>query len=443
MNDFIGGEYNNQTQEQIRTKKMMKIIGIILAILLIIAICLIALMYYIQTTELKIFVDGNKNTKLEKVLIFEGEKVYVPIRAFAQYAGYESYSADYENKYTEDATKCYVQSTNEIASFSLDSNKIYKILTSNNSDYEYFEIDEPVKMINDQLCTTVQGAKIAFNISMSYDKNKNEVKIYTLPYLVKNYNSKYSNSALSENSASFNNQKALLYNRLIVKNKNNNYGVQDLNGQEILGTKYSSITFLESTKEFVVTTLENKMGIMSYNAETKISPQYDNIKQIDKDSGLYLVTNNQKQGVVNSTGNTVIYLEYDQIGVNSSQYASNKIKNQYLLYDKCIPAKKNGMWELYDKTGKKITNETYSDLGCVKSGQENANDILLVPQYEGIIIKKNDLYGLIDSQGNALLPIALQSIYSTTSAGEDTYYMIYNGKRMNVIDYIKKYVRPD
>ena len=269
------------------------------------------------------------------------------------------------------------------------------------------------------------------------------VKIYTLPYLVKNYNSKYANSALSENSASFNNQKALLYNRLIVKNKNNNYGVQDLNGQEVLGTKYSSITFLESTKEFVVTTLENKMGIMSYNAETKISPQYDNIKQIDKDSGLYLVTNNQKQGVVNSTGNTVIYLEYDQIGVNLSQYASNKIKNQYLLYDKCIPAKKNGMWELYDKTGKKITNETYSDLGCIKSGQENANDILLVPQYEGIIIKKNDLYGLIDSQGNALLPIALQSIYSTTSAGEDTYYMIYNGKRMNVIDYIKKYVRPE
>ena len=44
--------------------------------------------------------------------------------------------------------------------------------------------------------------------------------------------------------------------------------------------KYN-LYLIESTKEFIVTTLENKMGIMSYNATTKISPEYDNIKQID------------------------------------------------------------------------------------------------------------------------------------------------------------------
>lgn len=443
MDDFIGGEYNKQTEEQIKAKKWMKIIGVILVLLLLVVIALVVLMYYIQTTELKISIDTKSNTALKNVLVFEENKVYVPIRAFASYVGYNSGNGDYK-QYAEDLTKCYVESDNEIASFSLGSNKIYKILLDGNNDYEYYEIDEPVKLINEQLYTTIEGAEIAFNISMSYNQEKNQVSIYTLPYLVNYYTTKFQNAGIADDDADFSNQKALLYNMIIVKNANDNYGVQSLNGQEILGTKYSNIKFVQSTKEFIVTTLENKMGIMSYDAKTKISPEYDQIKQIDKDNGLYLVTNNNKQGVVNSNGSIVLYLEYDQIGIDVTKYASNKIKNQYLLYNKCIPAKKNGAWELFDKTGKKIVNDIYSDLGCsVGTGNtenKGSNSVLIIPQYEGIVVNKNNVYGLISSDGKALLPISLQSIYSITSEGEETYYMIYNNQSMNVIDYIKKWV---
>ena len=47
-----------------------------------------------------------------------------------------------------------------------------------------------------------------------------------------------------------------------------------------------------------------------------------------------------------------------------------------------------------------------------------------------------------DFEGKDLLPIALKAIYSTTSAGEETYYMIYNEQVMNVITYIQTYVKP-
>lgn len=449
MDDFIGGGgYNSgrQTQDQANAKKWMKIVGIILGLLLVAAIGLICLMYYIQTTELKITVDGKSNTKLKNVFIFEGDQIYIPIRVFASYVGYESYSGDYK-QYEEDTTKCYVQSQNEVASFSLGSNKIYKtLLDNNNNNYEYFEINEPVKIIQNQLCTTIEGAQIAFNISMGYNKEHNQITVYTLPYLVAHYTALSQNSGIADKDADFSNQKALLYNMLVVKNANGNYGVQSLNGQEILGTKYAKVKFIESTKEFIVTTLENKMGIMSYNATTKISPEYDNIKQIDKDNGLYLVTKNKKQGVVNSNGSIVIYLEYDQIGIDGTKYASNNIKNQYLLYEKCIPVKKNNIWELFDKTGKKITKEQYDDLGCsagsTNLNDKNTNNILLVPKYEGIVVKKKEMYGLIDADGKQLLPIALQSIYSTISAGDETYHMIYNDQEMNVITYIETYVRP-
>lgn len=447
MNDFIGsGGYNNNepTQQQINAKKWMKIITVIIVLLLLISIGLFALIYYIQATELKITLDGESTSKLKDVLIFENNELYIPIRAISSYLGYNSGNGEYK-QYAEDTTKCYVESADEIASFTLGSNKIYKIVLDGNNDYEYYEIEEPIKMINNQLCTTIEGAQIAFNVAISYNKEKNSVDIYKLPFLVKYYTKEFQNSAIAEEDAEFCNQKALLYNMIIVKNSNNNYGVYNLKGKEILGTKYKNIKFIESTKEFIVTTMEGKMGIMSYDAKTKISPDYDEIKQIDKDLGLYLVTNNKKQGVVNSNGSIVIYPEYDQIGINASNFTGNQIKNQYVLYNKCIPVKKDNVWEIYDKTGKKIVDNTYENLGCSSVGenQKNTNSVLLIPDYEGIVVQKNGYYGIIDSNGTQLIPNSLQSVYSITSEGKEVYHMIYvdrTGSALdgNIVEYIKE-----
>lgn len=443
MNDLIGNNYE-PSNEQVNAKKWMKIIGVILVLLLILAIALIVLMYYIQDATLKITLDGKVNKKLQNILLIQEEKVYIPIREFAAYVGYESYSGDYK-QYAEDTTKCYVQCAGEIASFTMNSDKMYKLLTAG-EDYEYFTIDEPVKMVNNVLYTTIDGAEKAFNISFTYNKEKNQITIYTLPQLVTSYASKFQNSAIAGDKADFSNQKALLYNRLLVQNADGYYGVNDLKGNEILGTKYKNIKFVESTKEFIVTTAENKMGIMSYDATTKISPEYDQIKQIDKNAGLYLVKNNNKQGVVNNTGSIIIYLEYDQIGIDAKKYTSNNIKNQYLLYDNCIPVKKGDFWGIFDKNGREILKVEYEELGCSvgagKGSQTTTNNILLIPEYEGIVVRKDNLYGIKDSKGEQLIPIALRSIYSTISGGEETYYMIYNEQVMNVITYIKTYVRP-
>lgn len=448
MDDFIGGNYKGQTEDQKKAKKWMKIIAVILVLLLLTCIALITYMYYIQSTQLKISVDAKQVSSLEQVLIFDNGKVYIPIRAFASYVGYESSNGDYnQDKYTEDTTKCYVKSSNEVANFSLGSNKIYKTALDGSNDYEYYEIAEPVRMINNQLCTTIEGAKIAFNIDMAYNQAENRVTINTLPYLVNYYTAKFQNAGIASGVNTFSNQKALLYNMMITRNAEGYYGVYDFNGKEILGMKYTSIKFVESTKEFIVTTAEKKMGIMSADSTTKISPEYDNIKQIDKDTGLYLVTNNKKQGVINEHGSIIIYLEYDQIGIDSSKFVNNNVQNQYLLYNNCIPVKRDKKWGLFDKNGNQIVGLEYDDLGCTvganSAGISNTNGVLLIADYEGIVVKQNNFYGLIDSQGKILLPIVLQSIYSTTSEGQTTYSMIYNNQVMNVITYIQTYVKPN
>lgn len=444
MNDLIGNNYQ-PSNDQVKAKKWMKIIGVILILLLLLCVGLIAFMYYWESTQLKITIDGKQNTNIENILLIQNGQVYVPIRSFAEFVGYESYSGDYK-QYAEDNTKCYVQCTNEIASFTMNSDKIYKLLTNGN-DYEYFTINEPVKMINGVLYTTKEGAERAFNIVFDYNQGQNRITIYTLPYLVTQYAAQFKDSAIAGDGTNFSNQKALLDDRIIVKNADNYYGVSDLAGNEVLGTKYASIKYVESTREFIVTTAEGKMGIMSYEAATKISPDYDQIKQIDKDAGLYLVTNNNKQGVINNSGSIIVYLEYDQIGVDASRFNSNNIKNQYLLYDNCIPVKKGNLWGIFDKNGRQILPIEYEDLGCSagagSSTTQTANNILLIPDYKGIVVKKDNLYGVKDFEGKELIPIALKTVYSTISAGEETYYMIYNDQVMNVITYIKTYVIKD
>jgi len=442
MNDLIGNNYE-QTNDQLKARKWMKIIGIILVLLLFVCIGLIAFMYYWDSTQLKITIDGQASNHLEKILLIQEDgKIYVPIREFAQFVGYDSYSGDYK-QYAEDNTKCYVQCNNEIASFTMNSDKIYK-LENNSNDYEYFTINEPVQMINGALYTTKEGAERAFNIIFDYNQEKNRMTIYTLPYLVTQYAAQFKDSAIAGGGENFSNQKALLDDRLVVKNTDNYYGVSDLSGREILGTKYTSIKYIESTREFVVTTAEGKMGIMSYDADTKISPDYDQIKQIDKDAGLYLVTNSNKQGVINNSGSIIVYLEYDQIGIDANKYNSNNIKNQYLLYDNCIPVRKGNVWGIFDKNGRQILPIEYEELGCSagagSSTTQTTNNILLIPDYKGIVVRKDNLYGVKDFEGKDLIPIALKTVYSTTSAGEETYYMIYNDQVMNVITYIKTYV---
>ena len=65
---------------------------------------------------------------------------------------------------------------------------------------------------------------------------------------------------------------------MVVRNSSNKYGVNSLNNQTIIGEKYKTITFLESSQEFIVETDEGKMGIISTDGRTKIEPAYSSIK---------------------------------------------------------------------------------------------------------------------------------------------------------------------
>lgn len=434
--------------------KKNKTATIILVCIILLVLAIIGIVFFmlaVQNMTLKVYINGKLVTLNNNIVIVDNntDKVYVSIKDIAPYLDYEAHNGEYK-VFSEDTNKCWVNTKRETASFFLNSNKICKVYPDQTRDYEEYRIDEPVVEKNGRLYTTAEGIQIGFNSIFAYDKTANTITINTLPNLVERYTTIMKNYGYAGVSSDFDNQKAILYNLFIVKKSNGLYGVVDAKNQEIISSKYQSMLFNENTQEFSVRSTTNKVGIVTKTGETKINLTYDSITVLDKDSELYVVRTDNKYGVVDGRGNSVIYAEYDQIGVTSNNFQADNISNKYLLFDSLIPVYKDKKWGAFDKTGKIVIPIEYDAMGytSTKVGSKVINPLLIIPSYKAIVVgKRNEeerknYYGIIDYTGKQLVPIALENAFSTTSEGENTYYMTYNGKEMNIEDYIKKYVFP-
>lgn len=425
-----------ENEQQIKKSKKTKVIMMVIIVCIILLIVLSAVIMYmiqeVQKNTTKLSIDKKQISSFSSDLfLFEDNTIYVSIRDFAELVGYKGYNGDYTS---EGLTKGFIRNDFEESSYNLNSNKLYKKLLDSD-DNEYYNLEKTVRTINNKLYISIDGAKIATNCSIQYDEANKQFTVYTLPYLVSLYAQAFTDAAIIGEDVNYNNQKALLYNMVVVraldaeKKPTGNYGVKSADGKEIIGTKYKSIKFIESTGEFIVTTDNNKMGTVSLTGATKIPISYDEIKQIDKNLNLYLVKNNNKYGVINQSGNVVIYLEYDQIGVETTQFESNDIKNKYLLFNNCIPVQRDKKWGFFDKTGKQIVGLKYKEMGCVVGTQEGTSNqnLLIIPEYEAIVVanetKNGKKYGLVNSLGEELIGCVLDRIYSVTTSGQDTYWM--------------------
>lgn len=458
--DIIG---TNMEEKQKKSKKAMIIITALIVFLLIVSIALFISIYYLKEAQFKFNIDGkaiSTKTMQTDLFLYEGDKVYISLPDIAELIGYKYYNGGYK-QYTEDKNQCYLEGINEVVTFENKESKIYKT-PIDDLDYTYFTIDEPIKKsTNGKLYISAKGLNLACNLQFVYSKEENKITIYTLPYLTNYYVSKYKDAAIAQN---FNNQKALLYGLLVVQNVDNTdknvsntnikYGIHNLQDKEIVGMKYTDIEFNEGSEEFIVKTEENKVGIITSEGDTKVSPQYDALKQIDKDLNLYMATSNNKKGVIEKNGKILIYLEYDEIGIDSTQFPTNDIKNKYILYNNAIPVKQNGMWGMFNIKGEKILPVEYYTLGCISesgSSNRNANNILIIPEVKGIVVSKQfdidngkrPYYGIVNSKGQEMINMGLESVYSIISNGQEQYTMIYQGKSYDLIQFMEQNINPD
>ncbi len=439
--NLIDENYTNKEVDN--TKKIIKTIIIAIILVVIIIIGIFAYMIYLESTNLKIMINGRQNTDITSLFAFESDgSIYVPVRRIASYLDYNSYNGEYTNK-SEDSSKCYVECEGEVANLTLNSNKIYKLsLESRDNNYTYIYMDKPVKAIDGELYITTDGMQKVFNVTFEYNENSNTISIYTMPYLISRYTNTILNYGYTAISEKYENRKATVQGMLVVTNDRYFGVINPDDGTEILECKYDDITYQESTGDFIVRS-NNKYGIIGKNKETKVEIDYDSIRLMDYDAGLYLVERNDRYGVIDLEGNSIIYAENSQIGLDISRFEENDLKTGFILIDKLIPVQRSGKWGLFDLNGNQVVNFEYDSFGYIASSNREVENLLVIPDYDVIVACLNGRYTLLNASGEQPFRAFVDDIYMTTNGGEKTYTMVANNRTYDVEEYLDRLgVRP-
>ena len=429
------------------TKKKMetstKILIAIIACVLIIITLILVLLLNIQTNTFNLLIDAKikSNYDINKLITRIDDITYINIEEFAKLVGYEYHGGEYKS-FTIEEGKCYVQGSEETATFYANDNKVCKLpVNLLQEDYREYKVENTIKTKNDKMYAPIEAISLAFNVSIGEDIDS--MTIYTLDYLVKYYNNKVTGWGYSDiTEQSFENKKAILYGYLIVNKEKGLYKIiDDSNSKEIVPDKYTAIEFSENTQEFLVTNSLGQVGIINLDGSTKIEPTYDSISVLNKSADLYLIQKNEKYGVVKSGNVTVIVPEYDDIGLNNIS-SDSIIDNKYFLLDKLIPVSKVNKWGAFDKNGKLVLKLEYDRFGCpvtsveINDTEKAVEPVITIDRCKGIVVEKDKKYGVLDLSGKEMVPIAVENIYAIKNVEDEDsrYFMIYNGEELNVIE---------
>lgn len=431
-----------KVNEKTDNKKSTTIILALIIFLIIMVLVVIGMIFYIKQSTLTVKLNGETSNTVKNMLNIDEnnkQKVYVPIRQVAKSLGYNDYNGSYTTK-SEETNQCYVECENEVAMFSLGSKVIYKTLTNEEADFEYFNIDEPVKAINGELYTTIDGIEKAFNVSWNYDVENNRMNIYTMPYLINSYAQNVVNYGYDIVSEDFQNQKAILDGMLIVEkgkeSNNKKVAVLDVSGgeaQTLLEPKYTEIEYLQHTQDFLVTA-DKKKGIISNNRKTKVKLQYDDIKLMDYEKKLYAVEISGKYGVINFNGEKILNADFSEIGVDISNFKENDIRSKYIVAGSLIPIKRDKLWGFFDINGNQVTDFKYDNLGYITSNNKAGSgySLLSVPEYNVVVVGKDKKYTVITTKGEEIWGLVFDSIYLSIYGGQTTYKLEYNSKEYDL-----------
>ncbi len=452
-------ELLNEEENERENKSKKLIVSSIIVSVVLIAFVLMAIFLLKQqdNRKEKAIVDGMAKALPEETIIKDDNTGvnYYSISKLAGLVNYQFFNGEYK-QYSEDKSKCYVECKDEIAMLELNSNVIYKNNAADKLNFDGYTIDAPVINYKDSLYTTEKGIEIALNTTLDYNKSNNTITLYTMPYLVDYYKKYAKDSGFSGITEEFLSQRALI-NDMLVISRAEKFGVISLqNGSTLIGNKYDKLTYLESVNEFIATN-EGKTGVLSATGDALIGLHYQDVGLVDGQNGLYFVKNNNLIGIVNRSESVLLNIEYEDIGIDRKVYPMPEIKNDRFLYNNCIPLKKDGKWGIANKAGRIIVDFAYDSLGYAEDvNDENVNtntsntntvtenpvdktvnNVVVIPEIEGIVVGQNGKYGIVDSNGKFLVPCLYDKIYSITNEGKHEYYLENNGRSMKLTRYLE------
>lgn len=484
-------EESNKVYEKNKQKSAKKqiIMGGIVLCAIIIVICIVGIVYLNnkEANRFKNILDG-KEIEISQNFIVNDENgiKYVNIRQLSELVGYNYNQGDYI-EVNEDKNSCYIENKYEVVNFKVDENifdkyikndinnvveeveneqqeqekqpqqqeqqldeeQIVYTVKSEDKEKETFTIENPVKMINEQIYIPLDSVNVSCNTIISIKEKSLEIN--SLDYLVKFMKEKIAkNEKYEEISNVYENARAIPNDMLVVR-KNNLYGVISLEtGESILSNKYNEIKYVQNENRFYVY-IDSKVGILDAQGNTIISPkEYDSIKVFDEERKWFLIEAKGKYGILSENGEFILHPDLDAIGVSDVEnYNVDNLKNKNIWFDKFVAVKKGEKYGLYDTENKEFlvdlekVEECYDNFGYETTSTDTAGEesLLIVPKetgVEGIVVNVNGMYGIYDINLKGLaIPCACTRMYYITNNGVSTYYMEFNGELLEMREYFE------
>ena len=298
-----------------------------------------------------------------------------------------------------------------------------------NKDYEYFALYSANKwgIINQEGEIVIQPSYQEMIIVP--DKTKDificmyNVNEETGEYKTKVINSKneeiFSNYDKVEAIENIDENENVWYEGGILRTeKNQKYGLIDMNGKELLPCEYDKITAMEEIENSMIIQKDNKVGIVNSKGSIIVEPIYKEVKKLGETykEGYITINDENKYGIVSTTKKQVLENKYDKI---EQVY----LENYYVVTE-------NGKKELINTSGETIIENGFDEItsqtsrgiiykkGNLYGEMTTAKEITIDPKYQylkqakdGIYIaEKNDKFGIIDEHETEKIPFEYKGI---------------------------------
>ncbi len=459
MNLEESDSYKDQIEKNTRNRRSVMLSIVLCAFLMAFLFIIIMILKYQDSITEKLFLDGKQIAIPQDFYRDIDGETYINLRNMASILGY-NYTKGVYGEYNENEDSAYMQNDFEILAVTAENESYSKYvevigkdlmiseipvtLKSENGYSEIFKIEKTVKFVDGNLYAPLEYVPEMFNVQIDWQEFRK--RVYSLENIMTEAKKRIVKMGYGEISGYYENLRAILYGYAIVGNGNTEnpstaYGVISLSdGKEIISIKYDDIKFIQNVKEFYITAANGTVGILGSDGSTIINPsEFEEISLMDEEKELYLVKKGEEYGVLNRNGKVIIYAENDEIGYDTSKFDSDLIDNSYILYGKVIPVEKSGKYGLYNLDGELKLKLNYDGLGYISTESKssgNEESTLLIPPSVGIcgvVVNWNDLYGIFDVNTEELvLPCSYSKIYSITRSGKTTYYVEFNGERMEL-----------
>ena len=206
--------------------------------------------------------------------------------------------------------------------------------------------------------------------------------------------------------------------------ENETYTSFAINGKgEKLYSSYDQIEVMQNVDEngivFYDTNVlkvekDGKYGLINFNGKELISPQYDSIVPLQKVSKSFVTEMDGKKGLVDNAGSVIIENLYDEILPLTNKYEDGYIvKSEDGKYGLINYNKK----EVLECKYSQIMNICGSDMYVVKEGEDiklvtadgktkllNTFTEAISIDNSNLIIKENNKYGVMSSEGDMVIP---------------------------------------